>query len=179
MTIRVSGKSISIGEWGERPDSLWRLRIPLTIGNAPGRDAAANDAADAAKWRALIGSDRITCMGSAHLLDPGDGYAHATFNFWTGSAARAVFGETDSQDKNGRQQLDLYMAKALCNAPAPEPLVFNAYSDDPKQVLAVMALQSDRYRDEPDFRDAVDNVLYQCGVRPRDYVALKNPKQGK
>ena len=30
-------------------------------------------------------------------------------------------------------------------------------------ILAILSLQSDRYRDEPEFRDAVDNLLTVCG----------------
>lgn len=39
---------------------------------------------DAAKWRALIGSERISVMGSAGLGKPQpNNYAHLTLNFWT------------------------------------------------------------------------------------------------
>jgi hypothetical protein len=71
---------------------------------------------DAAKWRALVASDRITCMGSAKLLDLDTPYGHATFNFWTGSAARGEFAGGDGKDRHRRQQFDLYVAKALRNA---------------------------------------------------------------
>lgn len=39
---------------------------------------------DADKWRALIGSERISVMGSAGLGKPQpNNYAHLTLNFWT------------------------------------------------------------------------------------------------
>lgn len=85
-----AGKSISVGVWNERPDSLWGLRIP-------------------------------------------------------------------------------YPPMKL------DPPIFDAYSKEPKQVLAIMASQSERYRNDQDFRDAVDNVLYECGVRPIDHVELRFP----
>lgn len=66
------------------------------------------DAEDAAKWRALRNSARITAMGCAGLI--GDGLkrpdAHVTLNFWTHNTGG------DEQDTVGREWLDLYVVKA-------------------------------------------------------------------
>ncbi len=44
--------------------------------------------------------------------------------------------------------------------PTPEPPSGPGwYHDEPGYILAMMGLQSERYREDPDYRDAVDNVL--------------------
>jgi hypothetical protein len=96
------------------------LRRELAARDA--RIAELEPAADC--WDALCACDRITCMGWAELgrpdaagmwpLPKDAGYAHATFNFWTGSQQRAA--AKDEQDKLGREVLSHFISKALLNA---------------------------------------------------------------
>lgn len=69
-----------------------------------------NDAADAAKWRALRDCSRITAMGCAGLTQPHNAdadYAHLTLNFWTG------VDDGDPGPAYAREWLDKFVAKAL------------------------------------------------------------------
>lgn len=73
--------------------------------------------ADAANWRALIGSARIKLMGCAGLhaespdfLTP---YGHIGLEFWTHHEAAG-----DRQDCEGREWFERYMQKARAKVPA-------------------------------------------------------------
>lgn len=62
------------------------------------------DAEDAAKWRALRGSARITAVGSAGLGTPWKGnYAHVTLNFWN------IYPEGGDDGGVGAAWLDKYV----------------------------------------------------------------------
>ena len=73
----------------------------------------ANDAEDAAKWRALRNCTRITAMGSAGCQPGGDSFdgptAHVTLNFWT-------HGVPESEPWH-RDWLDVFVSKALALTP--------------------------------------------------------------
>jgi hypothetical protein len=59
----------------------WQARAAIA---QPANSFATDDAADAAKWRALRNCPRITAMGSAGLIKENpNNYAHLTLNFWT------------------------------------------------------------------------------------------------
>lgn len=68
-------------------------------------------------WDALAACYRITCMGSAGLLEPmaATGYAHATFNLWTirGEPPKGATG--DAQDVQGRIRLAQFLEIAIAN----------------------------------------------------------------
>jgi hypothetical protein len=68
-------------------------------------------------WDALCACYRITCMGSAGLIEkmPLTGYAHATFNLWTKRGAPPEGATGDEQDKHGRVRLADFITIALDN----------------------------------------------------------------
>ncbi len=76
-------------------------------------------------WIALSKCYRITCMGSAGLIEKmtETGYAHATFNLWTvrpGSEPKGWLAEGssgDAQDLHGRGCLADFMMIAIKNHP--------------------------------------------------------------
>jgi len=78
---------------------------------------SSDDAADAAKWRALRNCARITAMGSAGLTPEGEAYrtpyAHVTLNFWTGVK------DEDAGPPYAREWLDAFVEKALRAQAAP------------------------------------------------------------
>lgn len=91
-----------------KQEAIWNERSKAMA------DAYAERAAlesDAAKWRALRGSQRITAMGSAGLDKPENGYAHITLNFWTGIDHEAGPGPAWALE-----WLDKYVEIALKNA---------------------------------------------------------------
>lgn len=66
---------------------------------------------DAAKWRALVACSRITCMGSAGLVEPrADHYCHATFNYWTTMNADY---KDDEQGAHGREAFEKFIQIAM------------------------------------------------------------------
>lgn len=77
----------------------------------------ADDAQDAAKWRALMACYRITCMGSAGLMGTfkETGYAHATFNLWTCRGPGPEGATGDAQDQHGRERFERFVAIAVDN----------------------------------------------------------------
>jgi len=76
-------------------------------------DQHAQDAIDAAKWRALTACARITCMGYAGLGEKtyDNHYAHATFNFWT--IMDQAYQDTDEQAQWGRKHFEQFIEIAL------------------------------------------------------------------
>jgi len=99
-----------------------------------------NDAADAAKWRALRDCARITAMGCAGLTQAtytaDDAYAHLTLNFWTGIP------DGDPGPAYAREWLDKFVAKALRPAQkASEPLCMCARCQLERQVAAQNGIQ--------------------------------------
>jgi len=63
-----------------------------------------SEALDAARWRALMASQRITAMGWAGFdAKPDGGYRHLTLNFWTHNEGG------DTPDTHGREMLTKYV----------------------------------------------------------------------
>lgn len=71
----------------------------------------------AERWDAIAKCYRITCMGSAGLVEPMEsGYAHATFNLWTVGGKPPEGATGDRQDLHGRERLARFVEIALANA---------------------------------------------------------------
>jgi hypothetical protein len=106
--------------WKSQTEHLqhWILRAEgfrSQLAQAREKVAELQPAADC--WNAIAKCYRITCMGTAGVFNPHEnGYAHATFNFWTIKGDPPKDATGDAQDLQGRSILGDFMMVALKNA---------------------------------------------------------------
>jgi len=93
----------------------------------------ASDAEDAARWRALMSSQRIRVIGSAGLVDavtgepraPADGYAHIGVELW--SLHRSAHPDPEFPQDRCREQLTFYVDFLRANPPVLPPIPSGVY----------------------------------------------------
>ena len=86
-------------------------------------EAASQDATDAKKWRALIGSGRIRVLGCAGLTSDQPSfqlpYAHLCMEIWN-----AYPGAAPEETERSRRLVEAYVAKLIA-LPRPEAIIQN------------------------------------------------------